>query len=384
MLRKTVWRLNESDLDAFLRGLGIMGTGGGGAGGFGRAIIENDLRRGRVYEHVSLQDVPDDATVASGGIMGSVKVLDRFSFDEIVAQWEERFEPLMALRAMEQTLGRKVDFVVPFELGGLNTPVIQSLAARAGIPVIDGDGVGRAAPETQMTSFIGHGISLVPMPLADWKGNVVVVREATTPFFPDEIGRIVVTQAGGLGANAHYPMTGRAAREAVIPDTISSTLELGRALQRTTDLDGATRIVERHVGGRFAFAGVIEEIVEREAMGFLVQTARLAGTGQFAGQTVELVMKNEFMMASKDGRLGCVFPDLILLLDEEGQGVMSSELEKGQPVRMILAPCHPRMREAMATSEGAEALGAARYGQEGIAYRPVEVLSSEWGLCWTQ
>jgi len=381
---KTAWRLIESDVDALLRGLEIMGTGGGGASEFGREIIENDLRRGRVYEHVSLQDVPDDALVASGGIMGSVKVLDQFTFDEIVAQWEERFEPLMALRAMEETLGRKVDFVVPFELGSLNTPVIQSLAVRAGIPVIDGDGVGRAAPETQMTSFSGHGISLVPMSLADWKANVVVVREATTPFFADEVGRILITLAGGLGANAHYPMTGREARDAVVPDTISSTLELGRALQHSTDLDGATRIVEHHVDGRFAFSGVVEEIVEQEATGFLVQTARITGTGQFAGHTVELVMKNEFMMASKDGVLGCVFPDLILLLDEEGRGVMSSELVKGQVVHMILAPCHPRMRETMATPEGAEALGAGRYGHDGITYCPVEVLSSRWGLSWLE
>jgi len=384
MSSKTTWRLAESDLDALLRGLEIMGTGGGGVVEFGREIIENDLRRGRVYEHVSLQDVPDDALVVSGGIMGSVKVLDQFSFDEIVAQWEERFEPLSALRAMEETLGQKVDFIIPFELGGLNTPVIQSLGARAGIPVIDGDGVGRAAPETQMTSFSGHGISLVPMSLVDWQGNVVVVREATTPFFADEVGRILVTQAGGLGANAHYPMTGREAREAVIPDTISSTLELGKALQSTTDLNRAVRIVEHHTRGQAAFTGFVAELVEREAMGFLVQTARLSGTEQFSGQTVELVMKNEFMMASKDGMLGCVFPDLILLLDQEGRGVMSSELEKGQAVHMILAPCHPRMRETMATLAGAEALDSARYGHDGITYCPVELLSSKWGLSWLE
>ncbi len=48
---------------------------------------------------------------------------------------------------MEEIKGKKLDYIIPFETGGLNTPVIMSAAARMGIPgVIDGGdgGVGRA------------------------------------------------------------------------------------------------------------------------------------------------------------------------------------------------------------------------------------------------
>jgi hypothetical protein len=359
-----------------------MGTGGGGSAAFGRAIIRNDMALERNYSLVHPEQVPDDALVISGGIMGSVKVLDRFLPEEIVAQWEERFESIVALRAMEDHLGRRVDYLVPFELGGLNTPVILSLGARLGIPVIDGDGVGRAAPETQMTSFLGHGVSVVPMPLADWKGDVIIVKEASSSFVPDEIGRFVITQAGGLGANTHYPMAGRVAREVVIPETISFTFDLGQQVASLSDPEAVSKIVAACVGGQVAFHGTVDVIREEEAMGFLVQTVSLTGKAAFSGESLEIVVKNEFMMASKNGRLGCVFPDLILMIDENGQGIMSSELEAGQSVWAILAPCHPRLRAAVMTSEGKSALGPARFGRPNISYQPVEVLSRDWGLTW--
>jgi len=379
---KAAWQLDASNTEAFLRGLAIMGTGGGGSAAFGRAIIRNDMALGRNYSLIHLEQVPEDALVVSGGIMGSVKVLDHFSPEEIVAQWEKRFELIVALRAMEDHLGQRVDYLVPFELGGLNTPVILSLGARLGIPVIDGDGVGRAAPETQMTSFQGHGVSLVPMPLADWKGNVIIVKEASCSFVPDEIGRFVITQAGGLGANTHYPMAGRVAREVVIPETISFAFDLGQQVVSLSDPEAVCKIVADRIGGRIAFHGTVDSIREEEAMGFLVQTGSFMGRDTFSGDSLEIVMKNEFMMAAKNGRVGCVFPDLILMVDEDGKGIMSSELETGQLVWTILAPCHPRLRAAVNTSEGKNALGPARFGRPNVSYQPVEVLSRDWGLTW--
>jgi len=53
--------------------------------------------------------------------------------DQVVAHWEERFELLEVTRVMEGLQGRRVDYVVPFEVGGLNTPVMLTLAARMGI-----------------------------------------------------------------------------------------------------------------------------------------------------------------------------------------------------------------------------------------------------------
>jgi DUF917 family protein len=76
--------LQKEDFDAFLEGVAILGTGGGGSPEWGRVILEHDLHQGRSAEIVQPEDVPDDALVASGGIMGSVKVLDKIDPHNLV------------------------------------------------------------------------------------------------------------------------------------------------------------------------------------------------------------------------------------------------------------------------------------------------------------
>ena len=137
-----------------------------------------------------------------------------------------------------------------------------------------------------------------------------------------------------------------------------------------------------HVSGQVAFSGAVRALVEQSALGFLVQTVVLDGLSEWAGAEMEVVIKNEFMMASVNGEIGCVFPDLIVMIDERGQGVMSSELAVGDHVRIVVAPCHPRLRDAAQSEIGREALGAARYGRPEVRYAPVERLTESWGMKW--
>jgi hypothetical protein len=369
--------LTEAEMEPLLEGLAVFGTGGGGSPAFGRAIMENDLRRGREYILIDPEDVPDDALVVSGGIMGSVKAVDTVSISDIIRGWEDRFELLIALRTMERLLGKKVDYIVPFELGGLNTPVMLSLGARAGIPVINGDGLGRAAPETQMTSFLGHGISITPMPLVDSKGNIIIVKETKDPLFPDEIGRWVVTNAGagGMGANNHYPMDGRALKSSVIPKTITKALRIGRAiLQARNEGKSPIKVIEDLINGYSFLKGTIKEIEEDDRGGFLRQLVLVEGIEPDRRQ-VKLTIKNEVMLCQAEGREVCIFPDLILIVDPDtGRGIMSSELKVGQAISIILVPCHPRLREALEHPQGRSAFSPARFGYENLEYSPLEIL----------
>ncbi|MCJ7619727.1 MAG: DUF917 domain-containing protein [Anaerolineae bacterium] len=368
--------LSRDDVAPLLEGLAILGTGGGGSPSWGKAILEHDFSMGRTPSIIPLQDLDDDATVVSGGMMGSVKVLEDMGIDGMVKHWEERFELLEVTRVMEGILGRSIDHVVPFEVGGLNTPVILSLGARMGIPVIDGDALGRSAPETQMTSFIGHGVSLTPMPLIDYAGNVVIVQEAAEPTYPDELGRWVVTHGGGMGANNHYPMSGRQAKEAIVPNTISKALELGlavlRARQKGQDpIATATEVLD----GVPLFSGSVVRLQEEEKMGFYYTVVDLHGTGSDKGRVARLVIKNETMLLSIEGSIKAIFPDLVCMLERgTGRGVMSVELAEGMALTLVGVRCHERLREALVSEVGACAFSPARYGYPDLEYQPIEEL----------
>jgi len=368
--------LVQDDIAPLLEGLAILGTGGGGSPSWGKAILEQDLAMGRTLTIIPLEEISDDATVVSGGMMGSVKVLEAMGIEGVIEHWEERFELLEVTRVMEGILGRGVDHVVPFEVGGLNTPVILSLGARMGIPVIDGDALGRSAPETQMTSFIGHGVSLTPMPLIDYEGNVVIVQEAAEPTYADELGRWVVTKGGGMGANNHYPMTGRQAKEATVPNTISGALELGRTVFRARqegDDPVAAAIAALH--GVLLFTGTVERLEEEEKMGFYYTLVDLQGMAQDEGRSARLVIKNETMLLSIDDATKAIFPDLVCMLEAgTGRGVMSVELRPSTSLALVGVRCHQRLREALESEVGAIAFSPARYGHPELEYLPIETL----------
>ncbi len=368
-------KINREDLEPLLEGVAIFGTGGGGSPDWGRGIMLNDFKRGRGYTIINPEEVEDDAVVVSGGIMGSVKTLDNMDFDELLEYWEDNFELEVAFREMEKELGKKIDCIVPFEMGGLNTPIILSLGARVGIPVIDGDALGRAAPETQMTSFIGHGISLTPMPLVDHVGNVVVVRKAVNPVYPDQIGRFIITRGGGLGANNHYPMSGRQLKNSVIPNTISKAIEIGRlVINARNNGEDPVQVFRKIVSGINIFHGKITEIIEEEAEGFYFTKVKLSSLEKGNNSSCELIIKNETMACWKNGELQVVFPDLLCILDPKtGRGIMSIELKENLELKLVAMPCHERLREALKHPDGKIAFSSKRYGQN-IKYIPLEEL----------
>lgn len=368
---------SRQELKWMLKGLGILGTGGGGdPWAWGISLIEADLAKGRSYKIVSPDEVEDDALIVSGGYLGSVAE-DR-SLDRVIDSWEESFELQGALREMEILLGKKIDYIVPFEMGGGNTPVILSAGARLGIPVIDGDAVGRAAPETHMTSFIGHGISLTPMPLVDASGTVVIVKSSDSITLPDEVGRSLVSARPGFMANAHYPMSGADLKRTVIPNTITESIEWGKFM---SILEGTPEEKLQKICHRFGCLplmwGCIADMQGDNRGGFYHARTRIDGLGKNEGHTVEITIKNEFMLARLDGNPITVFPDLIMMIDpEDGEGVLTPDIKKGREVIILARPCHDHLRTAMQSELGAEAFSSHRYNEE-VPYVPVEQLMGD-------
>lgn len=368
------WIVQPDDLEPLLEGLTILGTGGGGAPGWGRAILQNEFAHGREMRIVDPQIIADDARVSCGGIMGSTKIIDVMSIQDVVDSWEDDFVVLKALEVMAEHLGGPLDHVVPFEVGGLNTPVIMSLCARLGISMIDGDALGRSAPETQMTSFIGHGISLTPMPLVDALGNAIIVTQSVEPTYADEIGRWVVTRGGGLGGNSHYPMTGRQLKEAVIPNTVSQARDIGQAVldARTSGTDPVSAAA-LELKGHHLFTGTISAFEEQEETGFYLTIVTLVGFGDWSDQMAELTIKNEVMLCQVNSQLAVIFPDLVCMLDPAtGRGLMSTELREGTTVALIGTACHPRLRRAASSPLGQNSFSPARFGRPDLVYRPME------------
>jgi len=367
---KTV--LEQEQLDDLLAGLVVLGTGGGGDPVRGAAQMAADYAKGRRYELIAPEDVPDDAFVVSGGFIGHMAI--RSSWAETIGSWEKDYPLERAVRAMERLARRAVDYLVPFELGGGNTPAILSAAARMGIATIDGDGIGRAAPETQMSSFVAHGVPLTPIAFASTGGAITYVEDADL-FFPDDIGRFIAGRKPGLSANCHHPMTGAQLKRAVVPATISEAVALGRAMRRLKESgDDLMEGLSAHLHAAVSFTGRVSEIRDKTEGGFYWSEAHLTGEGASAGHVMRLLIKNEIMAGWIDESPVGIFPDHFYLIDyQEGTGLLTRHLHLQRSVGVIGRPCHARVRETLEGKAAQRAFSGARFGCE-IPYRPMEEL----------
>jgi DUF917 family protein len=364
-------KLSKENAYDMLTGVGILGTGGGGdPDTFGRPLVDWDYQRDRVYEITDPTSIRDDAFIVCGGYMGSVTAFK--TIGDMLESWETKFELHEAMKISERIYGKKVNHLVPFELGGTNTTVMLSLAARAGITVVDGDGLGRSAPETQMISFIGYNIKLCPMPVVTKNGSVIIVDRTSSPALADEIGRYSVVQDGGAGANNHYYQSGAQLKEAVIPNSISKAIELGSAVRDANEnkrnpIDAFLDIM----GGQILTHGTIEEVKGEDRAGHWHVQVRIKPEN--LRSRFEVVVKNEYMMALYDGKPVVMFPDLICMhYPDSGHGVMSSNLRKGLKVVLTAIPAHERLRHTISTEIGKKAFSPKRYGHPELEYKPME------------
>jgi DUF917 family protein len=355
------WPLVEADLPALSIGAALLGTGGGGNPYIGMLRSRELLRAGATVRVLPLDALPDDASIGEvGGIGAPVVGVEKF---------EEGAECLRAMRAVEEVTGRPMDALICAEIGGANSmePVIT--AAQAGLPVLDGDGMGRAFPEVQMTTFFIYGADPAPAAIADDKGNVVVFREVQDMYWLERFARDTSVAMGAAAGMAIAPMRMDFVRRVAVPDTMTQALTIGR-----TVLDARRRrqdVVDRVIaatGATLFFTGKITDLRRELKGGFARGEAKIAGSGDFAGSEGRIAIQNENLVLWVDGDAVVMVPDLIINLDlETGEPITTEVLRYGQRIATIGLPVHDLMK----TPEAMQVVGPAAFGYPDLTFRPL-------------
>ena len=270
-------------------------------------------------------------------------------------------ELINAFRALEQLLGRKIDAVLCGEAGGVNSTTPFVVAAMAGLPLVDGDGMGRAYPELQMVTFTMHGVSATPMVLCDDKGNSLVL-ETVSNAWTERLARAATVEMGGSALLAFYSMSGAVAKKAIVRGTLTLCSELGRTLReaKSGHVDPVNAIVEK-LDADVIFHGRIKDIERRTVGGFARGTARFEGVEEWKGHSFRLDFQNEFLMAERDGEILVTTPDLITVLDaESGLPVTADALRYGLRLKALAMPSNPQWL----TPAGIELVGPRYFGYD--------------------
>ncbi len=354
--------VTDADLDAIEIGAAILGTGGGGNPYIGKLRCREQLKMGRKIPVIPLDELPDDALVVSlGGIGAPVVGVEKI---------EEGEECLRALRAIEKELGVKVDALISAEIGGANSMEPMLTAAQAGLPVVDGDGMGRAFPEMQMCTWSIYGHREAPGAMADEKGNIVVIRDTPDDVWLERIARSVVVAMGAAAGLATQPMRGDFVKRAAVPNTISQALNLGRAVLRAQEnnADPVQTVIDQE-RGKLLMTAKIVDLQRHLKGGFAVGHLSLAGFNAFEGDTGRIDLQNEFLVFRRNGKVEVCTPDLIVVLDSDtGLPITTEMLRYGQRIAVLGLPAHPLMRSAQAL----DVVGPAAFGYPDITFVPME------------
>ena len=360
--------LRTEDAADLAYGAGLLGTGGGGSPWIGQLALQRLLSAGTTIEVIDAASLADDATVATVAMIGAPTVMS----EKLMRGDEMR----QALTLLEQVLGRSVDALMPVEIGGLNSTIALVAAGTLGLPVVDADVMGRAFPEVQMVTFGIAGVSAAPMVLVNEHGDHVLIQASDNQRM-ERLARSVCDAMGGVAHAASYVMTGTEVKAHAIHGTLRMAIGLGRCVRENraqgNDVLQAIRTYLDDTGiygcSRLLFSGRIIDLDREVHAGFNIGTAHIEDA---AGRVMEVLFRNENLLAREGGQLLAIVPDLICILDSEsGQPITTDGLRYGQRVAVlgIGAPA------ALLTPRALAVVGPAGFGLQ-VAYQPLGTVAS--------
>jgi DUF917 family protein len=355
------------DIDNLATGSAFLGTGGGGDPYIGSLLCKEAIAKHGPVRLLPLDEVRDDANVFVASAMGAPTVMIEKLFSVEDAH--------RAVEALEKRLNRRATAIISAEIGGLNSVMPVAYAAMRGLPLIDADGMGRAFPSLNMTTFNVYGVACTPLSLADEHGNVAVF-ETFDAKTAEDFARPLVAAMGASVSLSCYPMTGIEAKRAALPHTVSAAIAIGTTI-RSTDktappidrLLGTLRSLPYYEHAYRIFDGKIIDISRDTTRGWVF--GRCVIQALDGGSQAEIGFQNENFSVRVDGFLKAVVPDLVCIVDREtAQPITTENLRYGQRVAVIGCSASPRLR----TPEALTCMGPAAFG-ETATYVEIERLN---------
>lgn len=370
----------RQDVEDFVRGCAFYGTGGGGLPKNGLESLLTTMEKGIEIGWVDVNDVPDNAVTACAFLMGSIaprtpevlREMERFGLTKSVYKEKERLGK--ALLELSEYTGKKIEYVVPIELGGANTPGPIAAGLENGIKPIDGDYTGRAIPEIPQTTPYLFGKKLWPITSVDEWGNVSIIKEAINYAMSERIGKLISAAAYGLAGDAGFLMTGKETKEVVIPGTLTECYNVGKLIResRKAGKDPVKEIASS-LGGWILIKGKVTKKEWEDKLGYYWGTHEITGEEEYAGNTAKIWFKNENHICWKNDEVLVTSPDIITVVDAvTGEPYANPEIKEGDKVAVLGLKC----RSVFRTEKGIEILGPKAFGFE-YEYVPIEKRMSQ-------
>ena len=362
-------KLQQHHLHDLATGAAFLATGGGGDPYLSMLCARQALADDVSVDLITMKELADDAIIVAVGAVGapttSLELLP--SVDD----------PAKALAAYQAHTGQHIDAIVAFEIGGGNSLIPVAAAAAAGIPLIDGDGMGRALPEVQMMTYSIAGISPTPSVALDYAGNSQLFDAMDVFDYEEQIRRFAM-QRGGMITTVEFCMTAAELSHCLVPNTVSLAIAIGAVLNQGHGnaaqlMEPIAQLFSDTAYGRVMtlVTGTVTDQVTSVEGGYDIGYATIRS--EHDGNDYHIDIKNEYLTLMQGGRVLASVPDLITILDTEtGMPINGERLQYGQRVTVIGIGCPHHFR----TPEALAVVGPRCFGFN-VDFIPIETLHTD-------
>lgn len=344
-------QLTVDDLEYLAQGSAILGSGGGGDSAADLRMARHQIEQNGSVPLLDIKDLEPEALVVPVAFMGAPIV----SEGQIPSGKE--FPLLISL--LEKYTGKRPTALIAAEIGGGNAFTPITAAAMLGLPVLDGDTLGRAFPEIQMSSCRLKGISTSPTFLCDNQGNRSLI-EAIDASWTETLARHLTVAMGSSAAIALYLMSGAQAKECIVAGSVTQAIRIGKVLKHS---GAPLKSLLEEERGVFIGSGEIFELNQVLSEGFLKGDFKV----RCDSRTLTVGYQNEYLIVREGAQVVVTTPDIITLIESGSTNVIASEqLKNGLKADIIALPAPEIWR-----SEAGLSIVGPRYFGYGVEYKPI-------------
>ncbi len=332
-------------------------------------LVERFIEENGPISCISLDDFPDDGIALSVGIMGSM----------LESSLQTGKEGVQVVSRLCEQLDITYDAIFTIEASSLNVLFPILIAGMLKTPIIDGDCMGRAFPEFQMTTAEAIGEKIAPMSIVTPKGEYYYFDDLENLLFEVQ-AREIVSHENGIAYFAGFPLEAKRLKSVILPKTLSFTYEIGFCFLKPSSyarlLEDIIEVTKNSIYGSAIelFVGTITSIEPTHDGGRVWTNISLDGVGAYQNSKFSILSQNEALIAFRDNQIAAMVPDLITLIDMRTLRPLSNiSLHAQMKVAVLGIPVPVRLKsKAMLTILGPACFG---YNQE---YVPLEKIHAHW------
>ncbi len=332
-----MYKINKENMQLIVNGASFLASGGGGGVNSANDVITNILSFSDEVTVVEVSEIEDkDELLVICGV-GAPDAPD-LNFKD---------SPADGLNGLQDMTGKKYSYVLPVEVGAMNSMIPLLACAKLNIPFVDGDGAGRSVPQMNMCTY---ALKRIPT------NKTLVVSEKNVKFPIDpqnatemeaSVRKIVSEKLHDAGTVATWSMSGQQLKQR---DTfVGGSLSLAKAIGVAMLFDEPLETVQEIVSGYY----LANRVIMREAEvvnatnkvedGFDVGSIMLKDPNH-SGISVHLYFVNETLLATLDldSMPFCFMmgPDMICSMGVDGTPMTNSEIcsqfKAGETVKISL------------------------------------------------